>query len=118
MESRAAQFAPFAALTTHEAAIKETARQTGKRLQLDDERIAFLNDKVKVIADNIASFPEIEVTYFVPDLFKEGGEYETVTKRIKTINMYKRIFIFVDNSQILMDDIYNIESEIFKNIIE
>ena len=32
---RAAQFAPFAALTGHDAAIQETARLTDKKIELD-----------------------------------------------------------------------------------
>ena len=36
LHDRAAQFAPFAALTGHDAAIKETARLTDERLELPD----------------------------------------------------------------------------------
>ena len=50
---RAAQFAPFAALTGHDAAIKETARLTDERLELSEEVIAQLNEKINIIRNNI-----------------------------------------------------------------
>ena len=43
---RAAQFAPFAALTGHDA-IKETARLTRERLELSEKRL--LNEKINII---------------------------------------------------------------------
>ena len=52
---RAAQFSPFAALTGHEAAIKETARQTDEKLMLSDEVIAELNEKLNLIAETIGT---------------------------------------------------------------
>ena len=52
---RAAQFSPFAALTGHEAAIKETARQTDEKMMLSDEVIAELNEKLNLIAETIGT---------------------------------------------------------------
>ena len=42
LSDRAAQFSPFAALTGHEAAIKETVRQTDAKQVLSEEVIAEL----------------------------------------------------------------------------
>ena len=70
---RSAQFAPFAALTGHDAAIKETARLTDERLELSDEVIMKLNDQLNMIRDNIGTEQEISITYFVPDEKKSGG---------------------------------------------
>ena len=67
LHDRAAQFAPFAALTGHEAAIKETARLTDRKAELSDEMIAELNDQINIIRDNIGTDQIIAVTYFVPD---------------------------------------------------
>lgn len=55
LHDRAAQFAPFAALTGHEAAIKETARLTDRKAELSDEMIAELNDQINIIRDNIGT---------------------------------------------------------------
>ena len=42
--SRSAQFAPFAALTGYDDAVKETARLTDKRLEIDEGLKNILNN--------------------------------------------------------------------------
>ncbi|MDD3240360.1 MAG: hypothetical protein PHW47_09835, partial [Lachnospira sp.] len=44
-EIRAAQFAPFAALTGYEDAVNETARLTDERIELDENRKAELDER-------------------------------------------------------------------------
>lgn len=61
------QFSPFAALTGHEAAIKETARLTDDKQILSEDVIEKINGQLKIIAENIGAEQEITVTYFVPD---------------------------------------------------
>ena len=68
---RAAQFAPFAALTGHDAAIKETARLTDERLELSEEVIAQLNEKINIIRNNIGIEQNVSITYFIPDAKKK-----------------------------------------------
>ena len=80
---RAAQFSPFAALTGHEAAIKETARQTDEKLMLSDEVIAELNEKLNLIAETIGTQQRVRITYFVPDNKKAGGAYITCSGCVK-----------------------------------
>ena len=84
-KDRAAQFAPFAALTGHDAAIKETARLTDERLELSDEIIMKLNDQLNMIRDNIGTEQEVSITYFVPDDKKAGGLYVTHSSVVKNI---------------------------------
>ena len=48
---RAAQFSPFAALTGHEAAIKETARLTEEQVELDEDKQEELNEKLQTLID-------------------------------------------------------------------
>ena len=67
LRDRAAQFAPFAALTGHDAAIKETARLTDERLELSEEVIAQLNEKINIIRNNIGIEQNVSITYFIPD---------------------------------------------------
>ena len=64
------QFAPFAALTGHDAAIKETARLTDERLELSEEVIAQLNEKINIIRNNIGIEQKVSITYFIPDAKK------------------------------------------------
>ena len=64
LRDRAAQFAPFAALTGHDAAIKEAVRLTDERLELSEEVIAQLNEKINIIRNNIGIEQNVSITYF------------------------------------------------------
>ena len=90
--ARTAQFSPFAALTGHEAAIKETVRQTDAKQVLSEEVIAELNKKLYLIAETIGTQQMVEITYFVPDAKKNGGAYITVLVVMK-IDKYKHTVI-------------------------
>lgn len=80
MEKRAAQFAPFAALTGYEDAVEETARLTDEKIMLSETEIDELNRRIR---DAISEKRRITIRYFVPDEKKSGGSYETVSGRIK-----------------------------------
>ena len=71
---RAAQFSPFAALTGHEAAIKETARLTEEQVELDEDKQEELNEKLQTLIAYATEHPTVSVTYFKPDDKKTGGE--------------------------------------------
>ena len=47
VQNRAAQFAPFAALTGYEEALGETARQTSQRIVLDEDSKENLDRKLQ-----------------------------------------------------------------------
>lgn len=66
------QFAPFAALTGHEAAIRETARLTDEKITLDENAKALLNEKLRMVKELQETQPAISVTYFQPDGKKSG----------------------------------------------
>lgn len=110
--NRAAQFAPFAALTGHDAAILETARLTDKKIELDEGEKSVLNEKLKILlsSDNL---PEVTVTYFESDSKKSGGTYKQKNGKIKKFNQYNKSVIFTDDFEITIEEIYNIESDIF-----
>ncbi|MCD7889644.1 MAG: YolD-like family protein [Oscillospiraceae bacterium] len=113
MQDRAAQFSPFAALTGYDDAIDETARLTGRRIELSEEAKEILDRKLQYLRDSISDQPEISVTYFVPDEKKDGGEYVTVKGNLKRIDEYERVIIMTDGKKILMEEIMDIESELF-----
>ncbi|MCD8005221.1 MAG: hypothetical protein LUE91_06155, partial [Oscillospiraceae bacterium] len=75
MHDRAAQFSPFAALTGYDAAVKETARLTDQRAELDDDMKEKLSERINLLQENLAAAPAVEITYFIPDERKEGGAY-------------------------------------------
>lgn len=113
LEDRAAQFAPFAALTGHDAAIKETARVTDERLELSEEAIVQLNDKLNQIRDAIGTEQRFSITYFVPDGKKSGGAYVTCTGSVKKIDEYEHAIVMMDHRVIPMEYISNIECDDF-----
>lgn len=110
---RAAQFSPFGALTGYDAAIKETARLTDEKVELDGYSTNALSDRLQIIAERIAEQPEIAITYFQPDIMKSGGSYVTATSAAKKIDEYKRIVIMTDGTMIPIDEIVAIEGAIF-----
>lgn len=118
MLDRAAQFSPFAALTGYDAAIKETGRLTDEKQELDDDTKAALNMKQAYLMEMIDEQPEISVTYFLPDTKKAGGAYATVTGKLKRFDEYERLLILTDGKKIPMDDIADIESNLFRGIME
>lgn len=114
--NRAASFAPFAALTGYDEAVKETARLTDARTELDEGSKEILNDKLRIAEDRADEQPEVSITYFLPDKKKSGGAYITTKAVIKRIDQYERLVIFTDKSSIPIDDIYEIEGEIYKDL--
>lgn len=114
---RSAQFAPFAALTGYEGQVKETARLTDRRIELDEEMKLILDLKIQVIKEMLSDNPEVEITYFIPDTRKDGGKYETTINNVKKIDSYNEHIIMQNNLKIEIKEIININSNIFKNII-
>ena len=111
MINRAAQFSPFAALTGHGEAIKETARLTDERVELDESVKAVIDERLQYIEENIKSKPTATVTYFEPDERKSGGEYVTVTGEVKKIDSAANCIIMTNGMIIPICEIFNIEGE-------
>lgn len=118
MLDRAAQFSPFAALTGYDAAIKETGRLTDEKIELDEDTKAALDMKQAYLIEMIDEQPEISITYFLPDTKKSGGAYVTVTGNLKCFDEYERLLILTDGKKIPMDDIADIESDLFRGMFE
>ncbi len=111
IQDRAAQFAPFAALTGHHDAVKETARLTENRMELDENCKAVLDGKLQNIQEQLSSSPVVSITYFEPDLKKAGGTYVTMTGCVKKIDEYERAVVLTDGTKIPIDEIIEIEEE-------
>ena len=105
---RAAQFAPFAAMVGHEAAIKETARYTDRKKELDETEKGIIDEKLSRIEEHLDEKPEVEVVYFVPDTVKVGGSYETHSGRVSKLDHYGLTVEFDDGMKIAIDEIYSI----------
>mgnify|MGYP000885444844 CR=1 FL=1 len=105
---RAAQFSPFAALTGHEAAIKETARLTEEQVELDEDKQEELNEKLQTLIAYATEHPTVSVTYFKPDDKKTGGEYVTATGIFQKFRDYERTIVLEDGTGIDCDRIVEI----------
>ena len=113
---RAAQFSPFAALTGYDAAVKETARLTDRRLELDEHEKEALNDRLLLLSEHLLEKPVIEVTYFSPDERKAGGAYVTATGAIKKIDLVRRELVRWQGAVIPIDEIVGIEGDLFRTL--
>ncbi len=108
LHDRAAQFAPFAALTGHEEAINETARYTEKEIELDDNAIEKINEKLYEISLHLNEKWTVEVTYFRPDARKSGGVYLTDRGIIKKLDNVEKVVIMDNGVKIPMEYIVEI----------
>ena len=107
---RAAQFAPYMALSGYSDDVKETARLTDTKIDLSEIEIAVLNRKLNYIIENLLG-TEFDVTYFVPDSKKEGGKYEVKTGNVRRIDDIAKKIIFSDKTEIAFSDILDIEGD-------
>ncbi len=114
--NRAAQFSPFAALTGYEDAVKETARLTDEKIELDEYHIAILNDKLNIALEKRNLSIPVSIIFFKPDSRKKGGEYLTVSGIIKRIDEVKHNLILADSTTIPINLIYDIDGDLFETI--
>ena len=107
-ENRAAQFAPFAAVVGHEKAVKETARFTDEKRELDETAKVMLDEKLQEIERDLPTNYDVEFLYFLEDDFKAGGKYLEIVGRVKKIDPYLKMIHLVDGHQIAIESIYDI----------
>ena len=115
---RAAQFAPFAALTGYEGTIRETARLTETKAELDEDKIAALDMKLRFLADHLTECPEVSITYFKPDSRKQGGSYQVITGTVKKIDAFKKTVLMAEGTLIPIADIFEISGSLFSSMVE
>lgn len=113
MHDRAAQFSPFAALTGYDDAIKETARLTDKKINLDEDVLQKLDEILFVIRKKLDSGQKCRtvISYFEKDLKKDGGRYLDISGEVKRIDGYRNVIVLMDGNIIPIEDIMNIEIE-------
>ena len=116
MSDRAAQFAPFAALTGYDSAIKETGRLTDERIELDEEALTALDRKYQLLIEALDDAPEVTITYFQPDERKAGGKYVSAVGAVKKIDDFERRITMRDGTRIPTDDVLSIDGELFSSL--
>ena len=105
---RAAQFAPFAALTGYDAELAEAARLTAPPVELTENEEQRLNDVYRTLQDHISRQPRVTVTYFQPDYRKAGGAYITLTAPVKKVDAYTQSITLTTGEIIPMSRIVSI----------
>ncbi len=104
---RAAQFAPFAALTGYDEAVGETARLVDEKIELSEDEREYLDEQTKKIRE--IPEREIAVTYFIADKRKSGGAYLTARGFVKKIDEIERLLVLTSGERIPLDDIFDID---------
>ena len=113
LHDRAAQFAPFAALTGYGDAIDETARRTETRIEPDENAMTELDARFRHLQEKLPEKPEITLTCFVPDTKKTGGAYVETSGVVKKIDSFARMIFLEDGRKIPMDDVVGLAGDIF-----
>ena len=106
--NRAAQFAPFAALTGYEEAVEETARLTDAEAEVTESRREHINLCLNILEENLRARPQVRIVYFRPDEKKTGGAYVTAVGEVRHIDAGTREIIFADGRRLAVDSIYHI----------
>ena len=105
MMNRAAQFSPFAALTGYDDAVRETARLTDEKIELDEYEKEELDRKIQWIGSHLDEHIPVSITYFQPDDKKAGGAYEEIVDTVRKINVYEHEILLSGGTRIPMEDI-------------
>ena len=113
MQNRAAQFAPFAALVGYDALIRETARLTDQKVELDESVKAELNEKLRLLLELLPQQPEVTITYFQPDSKMAGGAYRMVTDNVRKYRSIDNMLIMMDGTQIPVKEMVSLEGPCF-----
>jgi hypothetical protein len=100
MMNRAAQFAPFSALSGHEAAILEQARYTEEPLEMDEHLGQTLDRQLQWLLAHLVERPLLEITFFQPDERKSGGRYVTTEGILKRLDEYEQCLVLEEGARI------------------
>ena len=114
LRDRAAQFAPFAALTGYEEVIDETARHTEERRELAEDAQALLDRRLRYLAPQIAEKPPVTIVYFVPDPYKKGGKYRHISGRLDAIFKTEQTLHLADGTVIPIRDLITLDSPLLE----
>lgn len=113
LRDRAAQFAPFAALTGYDDSVREAARWVDEKIELGDTQAEAVNVRLNFLTEHSSESPYVVVTYFKPDEKKAGGAYLTAEGQVKKIDEYEQRLVFTDKRSIQLENILDIQCDLF-----
>ncbi len=116
IHNRAAQFAPFDALTGFSGKIYETARLTDSKIELTEEEQSFLDARLRILIAESDTHPSVTLTYFVADEKKDGGAYQTVSARIKKFFPSNDRLQLEDDTVVAFGDILSVDSPLLASL--
>ena len=111
LHDRAAQFSPFAALSGYHEAVREAARETDARPELDEEEKAVIDAKLRLIQAHLSELPKVKFTFFEPDVGKDGGQLVILDGAVSKIDVRRREIVFSDGQNVPIDDILDIDCD-------
>lgn len=111
--ARAAQFAPFAALSGYDAEVQEAGRLTDRPIEPDEYEKEALNARLRLLARHFREEWVVSLVFFQPDERKAGGAYVTRTGTVKKISEVERLLTLTDGTVIPLDDLIALEGEEF-----
>lgn len=111
MADRAAQFAPFAALTGYDGVIRETARLVNQSVELTESRKLELDAALRMLSECSDFCLRVQIVHFVPDGRKAGGAYIRTVGQVKRVDGSARAVVFTDGSAVDIDTIIEIQLE-------
>ena len=106
---RAAQFSPFAALTGYDAVIAETGRLTDSCTELDESRMAEINEVLQKILESADTMPQVALTWFREDDHKSGGAYLRISGRVKKLDLCQGKLLLEDGTAVDIVQLRDIE---------
>lgn len=113
MTARAAQFAPFAALSGYDAEVQEAGRLTDRPIEPDEYEKEALNARLQLLARHFREEWVVSLVFFQPDERKAGGAYVTCTGTVKKLYETERLLTLTDGTVIPLDDLIALEGEEF-----
>ena len=113
-QKRAAQFAPFAALTGYDEVVRESARRTVCRPELEEDAQQALDLRLRLLAEYAHREPTVRVVYFAADARKSGGECRTVQGILERIDPSRRLLLLRTGECVPLNDILSIDSPFFR----
>ena len=120
---RAAPFSAYDALAGYYDMIAEEARTTDSELLLDENERELLDRKLALLAGALDTglHPVVRFTVFVPDPYKDGGSYRSVTDAVKALDAVGRRIVLESrrsgtgvNETLDVERITAIEGELFE----
>lgn len=105
---RAAQFAPFAALSGFDETVQEAGRLTQAQIELAENEREALNDALVRLAARLPEQSEVRLTYFQPDAKKSGGTYRTILTRVRRLDANAQVLVLTDGTRIPFDALLSI----------